>query len=94
MNITEITALLISLKTICKNDSILKEGLDITVATTNGKSWNYQTGDNSYTGGAYGMVHWSVQTIYPNTNCYTMAREIVSELRGMVAEEKSFSLMS
>lgn len=90
MSIIEISHLLTSIKADWRGDALLKEGIDITVATTDGKRWAYQTGDNSYTGGAYGMVHWSVQTIYPNTNCYTMAREIVNELREMVAEAAQY----
>jgi hypothetical protein len=26
--------------------------------------WNYQTGDNSFTGGAYSHPHWAVVSIY------------------------------
>ena len=42
-------------------------GLSLTVATDeNCEAWNYQTGDNSYTGGAYGLPHWAVIEIQPN----------------------------
>ena len=90
MNITNLASLISSIKADWRGDALLKEGIEVTVATTDGKRWAYQTGDNSYTGGAYGMEHWSVQTIFPNTNCYTMAREIVNELRGMVAEAAQY----
>ena len=40
------------------------DGLDITLATNeDGDTWNYQTGDNSYTGGCYSLPHWAVETI-------------------------------
>ncbi len=61
-------------------------GIQITVATTTGESWDYQTGDNSYSGGAYCHPHWSVQSIYKDTDCDALAETIVDELLGMVEE--------
>lgn len=42
--------------------------------------WSYQTGDNSYTGGAYGYPCWAVVGVYRNSNCRTLAREIREQL--------------
>jgi hypothetical protein len=42
--------------------------------------WNYQTGDNSYTGGAYGYATWAVVTIDRRTNSKVYAEVIISEL--------------
>lgn len=88
MSIKEITSLLSSLKKCHKE--YLGEGLDVTVATTDGREWNYQTGDNSYTGGAYGLQHWSVTTLFKESHCGKLAAEIVNELRNMVAESKEY----
>jgi hypothetical protein len=60
--------------------------IQITVATTTGESWDYQTGDNSYTGGAYSHPHWSVQTLDRETDCAALAEEIVDELLRQVEE--------
>lgn len=45
-----------------------------------GVSWGYQTGDNSYTGGAYGFPHWAVIYLYRRSNCYELAKDAVEEL--------------
>lgn len=63
-------------------------GMDVTVATTNGVDWNYQTGDNSFNGGAYGMRFWSVCYLFQDSNCQEMAAEIVEELEGAVEMAK------
>lgn len=45
-----------------------------------GISWSYQTGDNSYTGGAYGFQHWALIYLYRRSNCRDLAKEAVEEL--------------
>lgn len=42
--------------------------------------WNYQTGNNSYTGGAYGFPHWAVICLYRRSNCKALAADAVQEL--------------
>lgn len=61
-------------------------GMQVTLATTGGGSWSYQTGDNSYSGGCYSHPHWSVISLYRRSNCTELASEIVEELAGMVEE--------
>jgi hypothetical protein len=46
----------------------------------NSSSWNYQTGDNSFTGGAYGYRDWGVMDIYPNCSPTEVALDIVDQL--------------
>lgn len=43
-------------------------------------SWSYQTGDNSFTGGAYGYAHWGIGYLCRDTVPEDFAREIVSSL--------------
>lgn len=43
-------------------------------------SWDYQTGDNSYTGGAYGHPVWAVSYVTANSNADEIAEEILNEL--------------
>lgn len=45
-------------------------------------SWSYQTGDNSYTGGAYGHPHWAVVSLYRRSN----SRELANECAEQIAE--------
>lgn len=42
--------------------------------------WDYQTGDNSYSGGAYHYKDWGVVGIYRNSNCLELARDIQNQL--------------
>jgi hypothetical protein len=88
MTVKNIYSLLVWLKS--NNREFTKEGMDVTVATTDGKEYTYQTGDNSYTGGCYHYQHWAVNTLFRNTDCLSMARDIVRGLKGMVAESKDY----
>lgn len=98
MNISEITSLLVSLKSDISDDYRASDdsddtapGMQVTVSTSDGRSWSYQTGDNSYSGACYGDHHWSVIYLYRNSNCRDLAREAVSELRGAVHEERDIA---
>ena len=79
--ITEIAALIRDLKRSYRPGN---EGLDLTVST-DAKSRNYgwQTGDNSFTGGAYSYPHWAVVTVFPRTNSRQLAREIIGQWRDL-----------
>ena len=39
-------------------------------------AWNYQTGDNSFTGGAYGHPDWACITLTRESDCDQLAEEI------------------
>lgn len=43
------------------------------------KSWNYQTGDNSYSGGAYGHRFWGVDSLTRRCNSRETADRLVSQ---------------
>lgn len=43
-------------------------------------NWNYQTGDNSYMGGAYHYDCWGQAAIYRRSNSRELAREIIAEI--------------
>lgn len=49
-------------------------------ADTNTGDWGYQTGDNSYTGGAYGYPDWAVVTVYRRSNSIKLARDVREQL--------------
>lgn len=40
--------------------------------------WAYQTGDNSYTGGAYGFADWSSVALYRDSDPVETADEIIN----------------
>jgi hypothetical protein len=43
-------------------------------------SWSYQTGDNSYTGGAYSHSTWGVASLYRRSNSKDIARELCDDI--------------
>lgn len=64
-----------------------KPGIQLTVgANTDTGEWDYQTGDNSYSGGAYFYKDWGVVGIYRNSNSLEVARDI----RNQIAEASSY----
>lgn len=42
--------------------------------------WSWQTGDNSFTGGAYGYPVWAVTSIYKTDNSTRVAKDLISQL--------------
>ena len=42
--------------------------------------WNWQTGDNSYSGGAYFYPTWATVAIYRRSNSLKLARDIQDQL--------------
>jgi hypothetical protein len=44
------------------------------------EKWNYQSGDNSYSGSAYGHPIWVVATIYRRSNSTELAKELIRDL--------------
>lgn len=44
------------------------------------EAWSYQTGDNSYTGGAYGHPFWGVVSLYRRSNSAALADDIREQL--------------
>jgi len=54
--------------------------MGITISTTSGSDWNYQTGDNSFVGGCYGDKYWSTGCLSRETDCEDLARELFDQL--------------
>jgi hypothetical protein len=48
------------------------------------RGWNYQTGDNSYTGGAYCYQVWAVLDLDRRSNCKNLAEEAISQINNAV----------
>lgn len=61
-----------------KSDLARGECRDLTIGV--GKdSWGYQTGDNSYTGGAYSFSNWIVASVNKQTKIKDLLRDIMSQ---------------
>lgn len=59
-------------------------GMLLTVGD-DGKSWSYQTGDNSFYGRAYRYPHWAVVSLYRGSDAAEVAADIVSQLKDLFA---------
>lgn len=61
--------------------------MDVTIGwTPETGNYSYQTGDNSYTGGAYGYPHWAVVYLDRRSNSTELAREVRSQLMELVCQ--------
>ena len=47
--------------------------------------WSFQTGDNSYSGGAYGYAYWGVTGVYRCSN----SRDVAKDLLNQIADQAS-----
>ena len=43
-------------------------------------AWSYQTGDNSFTGSAYGYPIWAVTAVYRRQDSRAVARDLINQL--------------
>lgn len=93
----EITRLLIALKPDIADDYRATDdpddntpGMCVTIGATpdddGSLSWSYQTGDNSYTGGAYGHAHWGVIYLGRRSNSRALAHDAVEEIAESIAQ--------
>jgi hypothetical protein len=59
--------------------------MDLTIATDDDvSSWSFQTGDNSFTGGAYGFPHWAVLYLSRDTNPHEAAEDAANQLGELI----------
>lgn len=84
----DIRALLISLKPTIGNsyrspwdENETRPNMQVTIgAPANLYEWAYQTGDNSYSGGAYCFPYWGVITLYRRSNCRALADDAINQI--------------
>ena len=64
----------------CEEDTA--PSMDVTIGATceDCDAWSYQTGDNSFTGGAYGYPHWAVVTLHRRSSSRELADEVLNQL--------------
>jgi len=63
-------------------DEDAEPGIQLTVGWSTDGSWDYQTGDNSYSGGAYFHPHWAVVCVYRDS----IPREVAKDIRSQLSE--------
>jgi len=90
--VSELKALFVSLKKHIGDDYRASEDPDdstpaicVTIGANEQGEWSYQTGDNSYTGGAYGFPHWAVVTLTRRANSRELAKEVQNQLSDLMA---------
>ena len=82
LNITNITKLIKKIKEYGVN----KEGMELTVGfNPESKEWDYQTGDNSYSGACYFYPIWGVTTIFSRSKSKDLAKEVVDQITDQAA---------
>ena len=59
-------------------------GMMVTVGADESGAWSYQTGDNSYTGGAYGFPAWGVGYLFRDSDPAEVAESIVNEIADLL----------
>jgi hypothetical protein len=55
------------------------EGMELTIGVSEDGSWNWQSGDNSFTGGAYGHAYWGVETLSRDVTAADVAASLVDQ---------------
>ena len=85
ITIKEVKQLLVSLKSdICDDYRIDDQddlpGMMVTIGYSLNGDWDYQTGDNSFTGVAYDYPHWAVVYLYRRSNSLELARDVIDQL--------------
>lgn len=68
----------------CEEDP--NPSMDLTIGANEEGEWSYQTGDNSYSGGAYFYPHWAVTSIDRRSNATEVAREIRDQLADLMSQ--------
>ena len=82
LNITNVSTLIKKIK----EYGVDKEGQDLTIGyNPKSKEWDYQIGDNSYSGACYFYPLWGVTTVFPRSKSKDLARDLVSQIQDQVA---------
>jgi hypothetical protein len=63
-----------------------RTSMQVTIATDNGESWSYQTGDTSYMGGAYGCRHWATLWITDDSKPAALVADVAEQWSDSMAE--------
>jgi hypothetical protein len=65
----------------CEDDDVPSMQLTVGAQSDNEREgWSFQTGDNSYTGGAYSFPFWAVVTLDNDSNPEDVANDIMRQL--------------
>lgn len=85
--IEELARLVRAIKPDICDDYVEEKGDTPSIQLTIGadeEGWSYQTGDNSYTGGAYDYASWGIGYITRRCNSREVAKEILADLASQI----------
>lgn len=90
--IKDIRALLIALKPTIGDEYRADEfsaddttpSMLVTIGADESGNWSWQTGDNSYMGGAYGYPHWALVALTRRANCTELARDAINQIAELI----------
>ncbi len=96
--IAEISSLLRAIKTTIADDHRCTDDPDdntpgtlVTIGASPDGSWHYQTGANSFMGGAYSHSYWGLIYLHRRTNSREAARQAIDEIaEGMASNGFEF----
>lgn len=86
----DLTALVANVKEQIEDDCLAfdesdEPSIQLTVGANEAGEWDYQTGDNSYSGGAYFYPHWAVVGVYRDSNVREVAKDIQNQIADLLA---------
>lgn len=64
-------------------------GMLVTFGLSDDGSWSYQTGDNSFTGGAYGHPYWGLAYLSRRSNCKELAQSAFDECAELMSQSQA-----
>ena len=89
--IKTVSALVRRFKQEIRDDYIAEDddlpGIDLTIGFDPETSdWSFQTGNNCFSGAAYGYPIWGVARIYRRSNSRELARELIAQIKDQIEE--------
>ena len=90
--LADLIVLVHDLKTHALDPDCRSEGQDDDTPTlqltigADASGWNYQTGDTSFTGGAYGFAHWGIAYITADSEPADVAQTLIDDLEDQTEE--------
>lgn len=69
----------------CEDDTTPSMDLTVGCNTETGE-WSWQTGDNSYSGGAYSYPTWGVTSIDRRCNSREVARDLIDQIADQASQ--------
>jgi hypothetical protein len=73
-------------ETLVETGDGLKKGIDVTLGFTYNEEneflwdWDYQAGDNSFFGAAYGHPNWATVTVFPRSDCRDLVEDVLEQV--------------